>query len=26
MRSCLLILLGVPVPVVALIWILTGHL
>jgi hypothetical protein len=26
MRSCLLILLGVPLPLVFLIWFLTGHL
>jgi len=25
MRSCLLILLGVPVPIIALLWFLTGH-
>lgn len=26
MRSCLLVLLGVPLPVVFLLWFLTGHL
>ncbi|MBV8977556.1 MAG: hypothetical protein JO261_06225 [Alphaproteobacteria bacterium] len=26
MRSCLLILLGVPIPLVLLLWFLTGHL
>jgi hypothetical protein len=26
MRSCLLVLLGVPLPVVFLVWLLTGHL
>jgi hypothetical protein len=26
MRSCLLVLLGVPLPVVFLFWLLTGHL
>jgi len=26
MRSCLLILLGVPIPVVAILWLITGHL
>jgi hypothetical protein len=26
MRSCLLILLGVPLPLVLLVWFLTGHL
>jgi len=26
MRSCLLVLIGVPFPVVFLIWLLTGHL
>jgi len=26
MRSCLLVLLGVPVPVVILVWLLTGHI
>jgi hypothetical protein len=25
MRSCLLYLIGVPIPVIILIWILTGH-
>jgi hypothetical protein len=26
MRSCLLLLIGVPIPVIGLLWLLTGHL
>ena len=26
MRSCLLYLIGIPIPVIILIWILTGHM
>jgi len=26
MRSCLLFLLGVPIPIIGLFWLLTGHL
>jgi len=25
MRSCLLLLIGVPIPVIGLLWLLTGH-
>jgi hypothetical protein len=26
MRSCLLLLIGVPIPVIGILWLLTGHL